>query len=207
MTFLTSSEKRKIADAIKDVEHTTSAELVAVIAGAADTYRYIQLLWPALTALLLPGILLVVAPELAAIEIYIAQAAVFAMLVIILQVTPVRLAVIPKGVKYQRAHRLARLQFIEQGLHRTRDRTGVLIFVSVAERYVEIIADTGINDKVTPGIWDKTVAGFVAQIRAGRIAEGFLDAVKSLGDELAQHFPPTEDDSDELPNRLVEVFT
>ena len=82
----------------------------------------------------------------------------------------------PTAVKRRRAGRLAREQFFAQGLHLTRARTGVLIFVSVAEHYVEIIADQGIDALVPPGTWDKAVADFVGQVRAGHIAEGFLAA-------------------------------
>ena len=92
-----------------------------------------------------------------------------------------------------------------QGLHLTRARTGVLIFVALAERHVEIIADQGINALVPPGTWDQAVADFVARVRAGRIAEGFLAAIAVVGERLAEHFPRPADDVDELPNRLIEI--
>ena len=87
----------------------------------------------------------------------------------------------------------------------TRARTGVLVFVAVAEHYVEIIADEGINALVPPGTWDKAVADFVEQVRAGRVTEGFLAVVETVGTRLAEHFPPPPDDSDELPNESREL--
>ena len=110
------------------------------------------------------------------------------------------MALVPNSMKRRRASQLAREQFFEQRLHMTRARTGVLIFVSVAEHYVEIIADEGINALVPPGTWDKAVADFVEQVRAGRIAEGFLAVVEVVGARLAEHFPRPADDRDELPN-------
>ena len=77
--------------------------------------------------------------------------------------------------------------------------------MSVAEHYVEIIADEGINALVPPGTWDKAVADFVEQVRAGRITEGFLAVVDVIGARLAEHFPRAADDRDELPNRQREV--
>jgi putative membrane protein len=77
--------------------------------------------------------------------------------------------------------------------------------VSVAEHYVEIIADEGLNALVPPGTWDKAVADFVQRVRAGRIAEGFLAAIEVVGTRLAEHFPGAADDRDELPNRLIEI--
>ena len=111
----------------------------------------------------------------------------------------------PAALKRRRASRLAREQFLAHGLDRTRERTGVLIFVAVAERYVEIIADAGIDAVVPPGTWDQAVAAFVERVRTGRIAEGFLAAIGLVGDRLAEHFPPSADDVDELPNRLIEI--
>ena len=90
-------------------------------------------------------------------------------------------------------------------MHLTRARTGVLIFVAVAEHYVEIIADEGINALVPPGTWDKAVADFVERVRAGRVAEGFLAVVEVVGTRLAEHFPRAADDRDELPDRAREL--
>jgi putative membrane protein len=90
-------------------------------------------------------------------------------------------------------------------LHLTQARTGVLISVSVAEHYVEIIADEGSNALVPPGTWDKAVADFVERVRAGRTTEGFLVIIEMVGTRLAEHFPRPANDRDELPNRLVEI--
>ncbi len=205
MAFLTDQDRQKIADAIAAAERRSSGELVTVIAAAADDYRYIPLLWPALAALLLPALLLAVRPGLSAWLVYLVQAATFVVLALIAHLPAVHLALVPAAVKRRRASRLAREQFFEQGLHRTRAHTGVLIFVAVAEHHVEIIADAGINALVPPGTWDKAVADFVERVREGRIAEGFLAAIGQVGDRLAEHFPRTADDTDELPNRLIEI--
>ena len=205
MAFLTEQDRQKIASAIIATERTTSGELVAVVAQAADDYRYIPLLWPALAALLLPAILLTIEPGMSAWTLYLAQAATFIVLALLAHLPAVRMALVPDSMKRRRASRLAREQFFEQRLHLTRARTGVLIFVSVAEHYVEIIADEGINALVPPGTWDKAVADFVERVRAGRIAEGFLAVVEVVGTRLAEHFPRPANDRDELPNRLIEI--
>jgi putative membrane protein len=205
MAFLTDQDRQQIADAVAAAERKTSGELVTVIAAAADDYRYVALLSPALAALLLPAIVLTVWPEIGAWRLYLVQAATFVVLALIAHLPAVHLALVPTAVKRARASRLAREQFFEQGLHRTRAGTGVLIFVSVAERHVEIIADAGINARVPPGTWDKAVADFVERVREGKVAEGFLAAIAQVGDRLAEHFPHPADDTDELPNRLIEI--
>ena len=193
MAFLTDQDRQKIASAITEAERRTSGELVAVVAPAADDYRYVPLLWPALAALLLPAILLTIAPGMAAWTLYLAQAAAFFVLALLAHLLPVRMALVPDSLKRRRASQLAREQFFEQRLHLTRARTGVLIFVAVAEHYVEIIADEGINALVPPGTWDKAVADFVEQVRAGRVTEGFLAVVEVVGTRLADtsRAPPT----------------
>jgi putative membrane protein len=134
-----------------------------------------------------------------------AEAVVFIALALLLQIPALRRHVIPAAVARRRAGLLARAQFLAQGLHRTRERTGVLLFVAVEERYVEIIADEGINARVPPGAWQSIVDAFVAKVRAGDVAGGFVGAVTACGELLAEHFPCEPDDVDELPDRLVEL--
>jgi putative membrane protein len=205
MAFLTDADRARIVAAIVAAERRTSGELVAVVAAAADDYRYVSLLWPALAALLLPALLLTAFPALDAWLLYLAQSALFVALALLCQLPRLRMALVPAAIKRQRAGRLAREQFFAQGLHRTQERTGVLIFVAVAEHHVEIIADRGIDRVVPPGTWDEAVARFVERVRGGAVAEGFLATIALVGERLAEHFPGAADDPDELPNRLIEI--
>jgi putative membrane protein len=118
---------------------------------------------------------------------------------------PIRFHLVPRRAGHNRAHAEAMRQFFAQGLYQTENRTGVLIFASAAERYAEIVADAGINAKVTPDVWDNAVAALVAGIRSGRPADGFIAAVEQCGAVLARHFPPGTLKRNELPNRLVEI--
>jgi putative membrane protein len=204
MPFLTDEDRHRIARAIAEAECRTSGELVAVVAQTAGDYRRVPLLWPALAALLLPAILLTIEPGMRAWTLYLVQAATFLVLALLAQI-PLGAALVPDWLTRRRASRLAREQFFERGLHLTQARTGILIFVSVAEHYVEILADEGIDALVPPGTWDKAVADFVEQVRAGRIAEGFVAAIEVVGGRLAEHFPRAPGDPDELPNHLIEI--
>ena len=96
-------------------------------------------------------------------------------------------------------------QFFAQGLHQTENRTGVLIFASLAERYAEIIADAGINAKVAPDVWDNAVAALIDGMRRDQPGDGFVAAIEQCGAVLALHFPPGALNRDELPNKLVEI--
>ena len=205
MAFLSQAEKDRIAEAIRAAELKTSGELVTVIAQASDEYRYIPMLWASLVALVLPAVLYFANLGWNLGDVYMAQIGVFVVLALGVQWSPIKMRLIPKSVKHRRASRFAREQFFEHNVHRTRDRTGVLLFVSVAEHYVEIIADAGIDEKVAGDAWQGIVADFVGAVKAGRIADGFSGAVNACGALLAEHFPRAADDTDELPNHLFEI--
>src|SRR3546814_16769202 len=96
----------------------------------------------------------------------------------------------PKAIKLRRAARAAREQFLAQGVHNTSDRCGVLIYVSVAEHYVELLADRAIDAKVAPEAWDVIVAAFVTTVKPPRVAEGLEQAVDGCGLWWVHPFPP-----------------
>lgn len=205
MAFLTDSDKKQIGEAIRQVEAKTSGEIVTVIAREADDYYYIPTLWAALTALILPAFVTILGLQDTLLDSYGAQISLFLLAILLFRIPALKYRVLPNAVKRQRAARLAREQFLLQNLHHTEGRTGVLLFVSVAEHYVEVIADKGINAAVPPGTWDWVVADFVAKVKAGQIVDGFVRAVEGIGNHLVEHFPIAEGDKNELPNHLVEL--
>lgn len=205
MTFLTTEEKARIAEAVRQAERSTRGELVTVIAQRSDNYTLVPWVWATLLALMLPGLLQLFDLPAPLMTAYISQVTLFVAVLLLLQWQPLKMRLVPKSLKRALARRLAREQFFTQKLHQTREGTGVLIFVSVAEHYVEILADKGINDAVPPGAWDGMVTNFVAQVKAGNTSKGFLDTIDACGNFLAKHFPPRPDDMNELPDVLIEI--
>jgi putative membrane protein len=114
----------------------------------------------------------------------------------------VRIALAPRAARRAVAHRVAMEQFMIRGVGRKKDRTGVLIFVSLAERYARIIADQGIATRVPQSEWQGAVDALTAQMSAGRIADGFLAAIELCGTVLETHFPRSESSRDELLDRI-----
>lgn len=102
---------------------------------------------------------------------------------------------------YQRALQA----FFSRNMHATEERTGILIMASLLERRVEILADTGINAKVSDDTWQGIVAAMIGNIKSGDITEGFCIAVRECGDILAKDFPGTHDNPDELSNKIIIV--
>jgi putative membrane protein len=133
------------------------------------------------------------------------QLAVFVIVALLLSWRPIGMRLVPAALKNRHARRLAREQFHALRLHETKAGTGILIFVSIAERYVEILADHGIHARVPDGTWANIVADFTAKVRAGRIVDGFISAIAACSAQLAEHFPRVADDRDELSDAVVEV--
>jgi len=197
-------DKHRVTEAIRAAEAKTSGEIYCVIAMASSDYRLVPVAWSALIALVvpLPLILLTMLPVG---TIYIAQLVVFIALATVLSSPALRYRVVPRRLKHVRAHAEALRQFFAHGLQETENRTGVLIFVSAAERYVEVVADAGIDAKVAPQTWDQVIAILVPAIKDGRVADGLIAAITQCGAILAQHFPPGAQNPDELPNRVVMI--
>lgn len=200
--MFTMTEQQDIARAIAAAEAKTSGEIVAVVARASSDYRFVPLLWASLIALAAP-LPLILAMALPAYDIYAIQLAAFALTALLGQWQPLRVALVPKTIKHARARRNARAQFLAQNMHTTNGRTGVLIFVSVAERYAEIIADQGVYAKVDAKVWRRAVDRLVGKIGEGRAVDGFMGVIAEAGEVLAAHFPPATGDRDELPNHLI----
>ncbi len=205
MTFLRDSDRQRIEAAIREAEAKTVGELVTVIADAADDYLLIPIVYAAAIALGLPLALWLGGVLDGFLPLYLVQLAAWVVLVPLFCWRPVMMRLVPDGMKRDCAARLAREQFYAQRLHETPERGGLLLFVSEAEHYVELIADRGIDAKVPPGAWDAIVTAFTAQVRAGKVADGFLAAVTACGALLAEHLPASGDNPNRLPDVLIQI--
>lgn len=228
--LLTSADHERIADAVAAAEAKTRGEIVCVVIDEASPYPETPLAWAAFGALVLPlaGLALLKvtaalrhfdapggwaaaqaaaphAPVLTALTGYaLLQCLLFVGIFAVALVPPVRRSLTPSLLKRARVRERAVQQFFASGLHKTRERTGVLIFASLGERQAEVLADVGIDEKVAASDWEAAIADLVAGVRAGRPADGFVAAIERCGRLLAQHFPAGSDNPDELPNALVE---
>lgn len=200
--LLSDADRARISAAIQQAEKKTSGEIVAVLSRESDTYLFAPFLWAAVLALIVPWPLIYFTWWPVA-WIYLAQLATFAFILATTLPRPVRYGLVPKSVKEQRAYRRAVEQFLVQSLHTTPDRTGVLIYVSVAERYAVILADTAIDAAVERVTWQNIVDALTHHIANGRAGEGFVEAIHRSGEVLAKHFPPQPRDPNVLPDHLI----
>ena len=196
--------KSQVSAAIREAESRTAGEIFCVIARQSSAYRLVPVAWAAALALLvpLPCLFLTDWPSTV---VYLVQIGVFLLANLLFSHPSIRFSMVPRRAGHDRAHAEAMRQFFAQGIDKTAHRTGVLIFASAAERYVEIVADAGINDKVSAGVWDEAVAILVKAIQQGRPAEGFVAAIEQCGAVLATHFPRGALKRDELADKLLEI--
>jgi putative membrane protein len=202
--MITDSDKTRIAEAIRAAEAKTAGEIFCVVAQHSSDYRLVPLAWAAVIALVVP-LPLIYLTEWSASVIYLLQLVAFLAAAIGLSQPAIRFHIVPRRTKHDRAHAEALRQFWAQGLHKTQSRTGVLIFASAAERYAEIVADAGINEKVTPEVWARAIHSLTSAIKNGKPGDGFVAAIAECGAVLAEHFPPGAMKKDELADKLVEI--
>lgn len=206
MIRFSAADKTRITAAIHAAEKSTSGEFVAVVARASEHYVLVPLLWSAILALLFPGACLLGGVSMPWVHIYQIQLLIFIVLAIVLLCVPgLHLMLIPRHVKHARASRLAQAQFYVQGVQLTAHHSGVLFFVSLAERYVEIVADKGIHERLGEEHWQGIIDAFVTQVSRGRVVDGFVDAIGACGAAMAEHYPPDPAETNQLSDGLIEL--
>lgn len=221
---MTEDDHARVSQAVAQAEAHTAGEIVTIVAARSDAYRDVALAWAALVALLAlavlelaPDFALALADRLlglwatewtprAVFGLALAVATVkFAAMLVLQLWQPLRLLLVPGPVKTARTHARALTCFRVGAQRRTKGRTGILIYLSLAEHRAEIIADEAISAKVSAEVWGDAMAAMLAHIKDGRIADGMIAGVEKVGIVLAQHFPRDTNDRNELPDRLIEL--
>lgn len=200
---ISKEEHDAVAAAIRGAEERSCGQLVCVLAHASSNYAHVPILWASTLALLLPWPL-IYWTDWSVQRIFLLQLALFLVAGVALSWMPLRLALVPRPVRQARAHRAAVEQFFLRHVSHTQNRSGVLIYVSLAERYARIIADEGIAAKVPNAEWKAAIDALVAHMRDGRIASGFIAAIERCATVLATHAPP-DGSPPVLANRLYVI--
>lgn len=201
--FFTDDERERIHQAVLDAESKTAGEIVPMVVTASARYTEVELLG------LIVGLFLGMTVEFiwsdpwgsAYINLWPAVGAFAGFL--ICRIPAVKRRMASKSRIAAAVDSLALAEFTEQGLHYTRDHTGILILVSLLEHRVEVLADRGINEKVEPHTWEEIVGVLTEGLKSNRACDAFCAAINRCGTILETHFPRQPDDIDELPNRLV----
>lgn len=203
MPKLSETELNRIEAAVAEAEATTAAEIVCVVTKHSEDFRSIGLGWAAFLSLAVPWILLLLTPWPVTVLLF-AQLATFLMLALLLTQTQAFLWFVPRSWAHREAAQAAREQFFIHGMHRSSDRLGVMLYVSLAEHYAEVLVDVGLEDKVPQSVWQEAHAALITCAKEGRLADGIVGAVKICAPALALVAPPDESgNGNELPNRPI----
>jgi putative membrane protein len=221
---MSQADHEEVSAAIAAAEALTAGEIVTVVAPCSDTYRDVTLHYAVLAMLAVPatlallpqswidrlsGLLLGWNEEWTRGGLMIALAVLLALFFLIGRLlfswTPLLTALTPGATKSRRVRRRAIAHFRSACEGRTTGRTGILIYLSLMERRAEIVADRAINDEVDGELWGEAMAGLIDEVRAGRTGRGMAHAVEKVGAVLAEHLPRSQGDTNELPDRLIEL--
>ena len=221
---MTAEDHARVSRAIAAAESTSDGEIVTMVTDLSDPYHDVALHW-AVAALI--AVLALCAAFYRGIEgwydslfgywgaehsvgeilFFVMVLAVLAFTVVLLALKwmPLRLRLTPGATKQRRVRRRAIALFKAAAERRTVGRTGVLIYLSMGEHRAEIVADEAIVKVTTPECWADAMASLVGEVREGRPVEGMVAAVEQVGEVLTQHFPRSSTDTNEIPDKLIEL--
>ena len=224
MLRLSAEDHGKVSAAIAEAEARSDGEIIAVATDYSDRYHDVALHW---SLLVLIGTLAIFAaapsvlhfwfdlffggwrPEPSLRELLtlllVLAVAKFTVALLLLRYMPLRVSLTPRATKARRVRRRAIQVFKTGAERRTIGRTGILIYLSMGEHRAEIVGDEAITGVTTPETWGEAMAALLVEVKAGRPAEGIVAAVHEIGEVLATHFPRSSTDTNEIPDKLIEL--
>ena len=221
---LSAEDHAKVTAAVAAAEEHTDGEIVTIVARTSDAYHDVGLHWAVLASLLVLALLSAFPNSVDAIHFLtgdpwnehvstgtaltiatVLATVTFLAVRYLLAIRPLRMALTPAATKTRRVHARALALVRASAEHRTIAATGVLLYLSLDEHRAEIVADVGIHSRVSSDVWGHAMAALVAAVKDGRPGDGMAAAVQEIGVVLAEHFPRTGSNPNELPDRLIEL--
>ena len=224
MQRLSPEDHALVTEAVAKAETQSDGEIVTIVAGRSDAYHDVALHYAILMMLIVPAMLAML-PQgwidwaeglmlgwngeftraASMIVLFVLLALAFLIVRLALAWMPLRMALTPGRTKSRRVHRRA-VQLFRSGCElKTLGRTGILIYLSLAEHRAEIVADEAIASHVEPEVWGEAMEAMIELVKAGRPGEGMAAAVEKVSLVLARVVPKSSDNPNELPDRLIEL--
>jgi len=226
--MLTSSDHERISNAIAEAESKSAGEIFCVLTHEVSRYREVPLAWAAVAAFVLPPFFTALglnrlaqanlvstwtdetrrATEsiiLGAVSTYtLLQAAIFVIVALIVAQPSVRRVLTPRFLKRHRVRQVARHHFAASGARLSHAEPHILIYASLSDRQVELVAHKAIHDAVGEGPWNAAVAAVAGGMKQQKPAEGFIRAIAICGEALAAHFPANGPRQNVFPDDILE---
>lgn len=227
--MLTKSDHERITAAITEVESKTSGEIFCVLAHEVSRYREMPLAWAAIAALAVPPVLVLSGlHRLAMADIFsswtddsvrgveslivralstytLLQGAIFLCVALVVALPRVRRLMTPQFLKRHRVRQMARHHFAAAGARLSKAEPHILIYASLHDRQVELVAHRAIHEAVGEGPWNAAVAAVIEGMKAGKPGDGYIQAIDICGKALAMHFPPNGSPKNAFPNSVLET--
>ncbi|MCP4913335.1 MAG: hypothetical protein GY909_09455 [Oligoflexia bacterium] len=199
-----SIDKQRIESSIKMVEEQTNGEIVPVVFKKSDNYPGSHLRCAILFGMLFPIALYLIPIDFGRPELYVYVQIIGLALGYLLAYRPsIKRLFCTFGEMKEEVYQRSVQAFMENGLHLTKENNGVLVAISLLERKIEILADKGINEKVSKDTWKNITKIIAKDLKSGSINDALVDAIQEVGKHLKEHYPKTECDQDELSNQLL----
>ena len=221
---LTEADHAKVSAAIAAAEANSDGEIIVAATEISDAYHDVALHWAVLAMIAVLGWAAACPacldwwmdmllggwrpePSIRELLTFLMVLAVlkFTAVLLILKYMPLRMALTPGATKQRRVRRRAISIFRAGAERRTVGRTGILIYLSMAEHRAEIVADQAITKVTTPETWGEAMAALIVEVKQGRAADGMVAAIEIVGKVLAEHFPRSSADTNEIPDKLIEL--
>lgn len=208
--FLTEAERRKISEATRQAESRTSGEIVPMVVSASHHYPLAAVVGATIFALPLALICtpLIAAPLWLGHQDMWIFLALFCLIFLPAQALVARIPALKRlflttGQIEEEVREAAVTAFFSEKLYKTRQENGILIFISVLEHRVWVLADSGISSRIGQEQWQEIVQHITDGIRKKRQGDAICEAIERVGEILRDHFPITADDHNELHDLII----
>ena len=215
--ILNEEDVKNIGKAVKKAEKNTSGEIATAFINESDDYAKYELFFALIIGFIYFAILLMFSGKVEdaiqnlfwsytsnyLIMFYgFSTFIVISIFYFIANISQIDRLIVPKKVMEEKVKNRATRYFVESGVYETRDRTGILIFISVLERRIELIADSGINKKIAQSKWNDIVTHIINGVKNKKLSNNLIEAIDECGKLLSKYFPIKEDDENELVDEI-----
>jgi putative membrane protein len=184
---LSDDDRHRIQAAVAAAEKRAGVHIATSIVPASDRYAMYPLVWGSLNALLAGGVMALFFPAMSLRESFAIEAIVFVALSLLFDWWPIRLMLVPRHICHARASNFAHREFAARILGPHGQQGGVLLFVSLGERYVEVIGDNHTHVRVGEQGWKRIVHALVSAAKDGHHADGVVRAVEECAAQIVAH--------------------
>jgi putative membrane protein len=204
-TFFGEPVRARVAEAVRRAEALSRGQLVPVVVEKSDPYPETRFRGGLLLVALATAVVLAFRLPLGPGELVIVQVAAGVVGALLSLWDPIERQLAGHRAMEEAVRARAVRAFHDEGLHRTVEATGVLVFASLFEHRAVVLGDRGIHEKIGDAEWDRAVAALVAGVRKGDPGQGFVDAIALCGARLAEHFP-RDPSAKATPNELEDAI-